>query len=130
MTTFILCFIHFVVPEYLPKVEENKRSLLIYSDLEQGTWVNWNDGGKNDNNVDFLVDERIKEIAWANLRTCVTDCGRACKPGRCKKVLGKEFNNLCVSALMFDSPDIETLECVKKMVDARINDILKNKHIE
>ena len=77
-----------------------------------------------DSNVDFFVDERIKEIAWANLRTCVVDCGGACKPGRRKRVLGKEFNNLCFSALMFDSPNSETLECVKRMVDARVNDIL------
>ena len=122
----IVCFIHFVVPEYLPKVTESERCLLIYSALEQGTWINWTDGEKNGDFVDSFVDERIKEIAWANLRICDEDCAAKCKSGRCKRVLGKEFNNVCISALMFVSPDGETLECVKRMIDARLSDIRKN----
>ena len=121
----IVCFIHFVVPEYLPHVEESERCLLIYSSVEQGTWINWTDGDKNDEIVDSPVDEHIKEIAWANLRFCNKDCAGACKPGKRKRVLGKEFDNCCYSALMFTSPGGETLGCVKRMIDARLNDIRK-----
>ncbi|MCL2284942.1 MAG: hypothetical protein FWC32_01090 [Firmicutes bacterium] len=125
----VVCFIHFVVPEYNPEynseVKENERNLLIYSDLEQGTWVNWTDSEKNDEIVAYPVDERIKKIAWSNLRTCTEECSGPCKPGMSKRVLGKTFNNLCFSALMFSSLDKETLECVKRMIDAKISDIVK-----
>ncbi len=41
-------------------------------------------------------------------------------------ILGKEFNNLCNSAMAFTDPDVEAMECAKRMVGIRINDILKN----
>jgi len=99
---------------------------VIWSDQVPGTWTSWADGDKNDEYVDFPVDEHIKEIAWANVNKC-GQCGGKCSPGRRKTVLGKAFDNLCQSAMVFTNPDTEALDCAKKMIDARKGDISKLK---
>ena len=99
---------------------------VIWSDQVPGSWANWDDGENNGGYVDFPVDEHIKELAWANVNICGR-CGGECSPGKRKTVLGKEFDNLCQSAIVFTNPDAETMECAKKMIDARKGDILKQK---
>lgn len=95
----------------------------IWSAQVPGTWATWG----NCKYVDFPIDEHIKEIAWRNVNVC-GKCGGCDNIGGLRKtVLGKEFDDLCNSTMAFTNPDIEALECAKKMVDIRINDILKNK---
>ena len=66
------------------------------------------------------VDERTKEIVWANVRPCeITNCG-GCSPGISINILGKQFNNLCGSFLGIYAPDAETVECMKKIVDGLV----------
>ena len=98
-----------------------------------GSWINWPEGENNGVYDDVNVDEYIKEIAWANVRICenakpdAEPCGGECSPGRYKRILGKEFENVCVSALgLFGTdadkyPDI--LQCMKKMIEARKNEV-------
>jgi len=72
---------------------------------------------------DAQADERFKEIVWEHLRHCeINDCGD-CSPGLSLTIFGKQFDNICKSSLMFDNPAGEALECAKKAVDARINEI-------
>ena len=106
----------------------------VMSDQVPGTWINWSDGENNSLYEDVTVDEHINEIAWANIRICentksgAEPCGGECSPGRRKMILGKEFENVCVSALGLYGTDVEKypdmLECMKKMIEARKNDIL------
>jgi hypothetical protein len=69
------------------------------------------------------LDENIKEIAWLNVDFC-GNCGY-CTGGRCKMIFGKEFTNVCGTTFRFTDPDVETLGCMKKLVEIRKNGILK-----
>lgn len=97
----------------------------VWSDQEPGTWVTWSDENLRGTYENLAVDEHIREIAWANANFCAS-CGGDCNPGKRKTILGKEFDNLCSSALAFTNPDTHTLNCVKKMIDMRKMDILSN----
>ena len=70
---------------------------------------------------DAPVDECFKEIVWEHMRDC-ENCGD-CAPGISVTVFGKPSENICKSSLMFDNPAGDVLECVKKLVDARIHEI-------
>ena len=96
----------------------------IWSEQEPGTWVTWPDGEQGDACRNVSVDERTKENAWANVNYCA-NCGGDCAPGKRKTVLGKAYDGLCSSALSFTDPDAAMLDCAKKMVEARRNDILR-----
>ena len=93
---------------------------------EPESWIIWSDDSDSNWFTDFLVDERIKEIAWKNVDIC-GNCGGCNNPGGTRKIIfKKEFNNVCRTAMKFINPDVEALECAKKMVEIRKNDILKN----
>jgi hypothetical protein len=98
----------------------------VWSDQAPGTWAAWPDGEHSGEYVDFPIDGRIWEIAWANVNPC-GGCGGDCSPGMRKIVLGKAFDNLCKSTMAFTDPDAEALDCAKKMIDIRIGDILRNR---
>ena len=99
------------------------------SDEVPGPWTIWSaevpgswDTGRS---MDFPTDDHFKEIAWANVNVC-GNCGGCANPGGTRKtVLGKSFDNLCNAAMAFTNPGAEALHCAKRMVDTRINDILK-----
>ena len=65
---------------------------------------------------DSLVNEDIKETAWANITLC-RNCGAECAPGKRKTVFRKVFENVCQSTLGFVNPEERMLECMKKIVD-------------
>ncbi|MCL2388253.1 MAG: hypothetical protein FWC89_12020 [Defluviitaleaceae bacterium] len=69
------------------------------------------------------IDEQSKGIAWENICTC-GNCGSDCAPGRRAVIFGKTFENCCTSSLMFINPSGDSLECLKKLIDIRKNDIL------
>ena len=72
------------------------------------------------------MGERMKEFAWACVNICTTGhCDSS--PGVCKTIFGKVINNVCISALAFTDPHAETLECVKKILLMRKNEIANAK---
>lgn len=98
----------------------------IWSAQVPGAWATWTDGGPGAEYAVPPLDGRVKEAAWAHVNVC-GHCGGCPHPGgRRKAVLGKEFDHLCDSTLAFTDPDAEALDCAKKMVAARINDILES----
>ncbi|MCL1795220.1 MAG: hypothetical protein FWG34_15335 [Oscillospiraceae bacterium] len=90
---------------------------------KERTWGVWTVGDYSNEYEGFPIDERTKEIAWANVVKCgnCEDCNR--DPGKTEVIFGKEFVNVCNGtdslAMRFVNPDAEAVECVKKMVDMR-----------
>lgn len=84
-------------------------------------WTIWSDDSNSNWFANFPLDEHMKEIAWKNVDFCA-NCG-SCPGGARKTIFGKEFNNVCRTTMRFINPDVEALECVKKMVEIRKNDI-------
>ena len=90
---------------------------------ERRRWSVWTVGDYSNEYEDFPIDERTKEIAWANVVKCgnCVDCDR--DPGKTGVIFGKEFANVCNGAdslaMRFTNPDVEALECVKKLVEMR-----------
>ncbi|MCL2546580.1 MAG: hypothetical protein FWE06_05220 [Oscillospiraceae bacterium] len=70
-------------------------------------------------------DEKLKEMAWQHINFCGKDCGGSCKPGKSRIILGKNFDNVCGSAMNFPNPDGETLNYAKKLITLTINTIDK-----
>ena len=88
-------------------------------------WTIWTVGDYSSEHADIPMDERMKEIAWANINIC-GDCGAGCSPGKHKIIFGKGFDKVCNSDMAFYMPDVETLECVKKLLKMRKNNIIKD----
>ena len=85
-----------------------------------GPWTIWTEteGDYSAEHEDVALDERMKEIAWANVNVCAS-CGSDCSPGMRKVIFGKEFDNVCHAVMAFHMPDAEALECVKKLLEMR-----------
>ena len=66
------------------------------------------------------IDQRTKEIVWANIRRCDPTCHSKCSPGSRATICGKEFDGLCSSRLGIYSPNAETVECMKKIISAKL----------
>jgi len=116
--TGIHCEIHY----------KDKCACYIYFDASckfHSPWSIWTEGDYDSEHDDVSISECMKEIAQANVWHCLR-CGNPCSPGKRAVIFGKEFENVCNAIMMFRNPDGETLECVKKLVDMRKNDILKN----
>jgi hypothetical protein len=93
---------------------------------ERNSWTIWSDDSGSNSIGDCLLDEYIKEILWKNVDIC-RNCGGCNKPGGSHKtIFGKEFDNVCITSMSFTNPDVDTLECMKKMVEIRKKDILMN----
>jgi len=90
---------------------------------KEHTWGVWTVGDYSNEYEGFTIDERTKEIAWANVVFCGNCDGVDCDPGKTEVIFGKEFANVCNGtdnlAMRFVNPDTEAVECVKKMVDMR-----------
>jgi hypothetical protein len=102
---------------------------ILINGYEKGHWTIWSDDDRDSNWFrDFPLDEKMKEIAWKNVDIC-ENCG-SCGGGTNKTIFGKDFNNVCCTVMRFTNPDVETLECMKKMVEIRKNDILINRVVQ
>jgi len=90
-------------------------------------WTVWSDDSGSNTFGDCSPDENIKEIIWKNVVICenAEKCFDGCKKSR-KKIFGKEFDNVCGTAIKFENPNAETVECMKKMIDIRKSDIIRN----
>ena len=101
--------------------------ILISSEEEPSPdpWIIWSDDSGSNWYKDVLLDEHMKEIFWENIDFC-GNCGGCSVKGTNKTIFGKIFDNVCRTTFKFIDPDIEVLECMKKMVDIRKKDILRN----
>ena len=71
---------------------------------------------------DFKVDEQLKKFALANIHFCSTGhCDNS--PGKSRTIFGNKYDNVCYCCLHFKTPDAETLEKIKKLVELRIAEI-------
>jgi len=87
-----------------------------------GPWTIWPEGDFSGEHKDVPMNERMKEIAWANVNFC-GNCGGGCSPGSQKVIFGKAFDHVCSAPMAFCDPDAKTLECVKKLLDMRKCDV-------
>lgn len=86
-------------------------------------WIVWSDDSDSDWYADAPLDEHMKEIAWKNVDIC-GNCS-SCAGGIRKTIFSKEFEHVCRTTMRFDNPDSETVECLKKLMELRKNDISK-----
>ncbi len=103
-----------------------KSKLACYIDTpndKSHMWRVWTVGDYSNEYEGFPIDERTKEIAWANVVYCGNCDDVDCDPGKTEIIFGKEFVNVCRGAdnlaMRYKNPNAETLECMKKMVDMR-----------
>jgi len=82
-------------------------------------WTLWigGDYGKELESVPF--DDRMKEIAWANVHDCDNCRGTRCNPDERTTVFGRDFDNLCVSVFGFTDPNAEAVELAKKLMEMK-----------
>ena len=105
-----------------------KNNCVCYIDTrnEKKSWIIWTEGDYGNECDDFPIDARTKEIAWMNVMECGNCKDTNCN-GKAKIVFGKEFAYVCNAdnvkmTFKFTNPDVETMECIKKL-------ILMRKHI-
>ena len=66
----------------------------------------------------FVLDEKYKEYARANVRICKGECGCPNWPrGGDQTVYGTEFKGVCSSVVCFFNPDAEALVTIKEMME-------------
>ena len=99
------------------KCKEEYFCFILLNGYEDGHWVIWFEDGGSDCFADFPVDERTKEIAWANADIFKGDCGGGQCEGLRKVIFGKEFESLYRTLMCFANQDAETIGCMKKLVD-------------
>lgn len=91
----------------------------VGDETEPEGWIFWSDNYNSDLFADFPLDERTKEIAFKHV-----DFG-TCGGGLTVKLFGKEFSPVCNgTTFRFDNPDTSEVECAKKLVEIRKNDII------
>jgi len=70
-----------------------------------------------------MVDEEVRIIGWKHISHCGY-CG-SCNGGRHKKIFGKIFDDVCGCTFRIDNPKYEDIAFLKKMIEIRIEEILK-----
>ena len=106
-----LCYIHL------------GKSFTIYSSQVPCSWIYWQDKENDTPYAQPIVDEEIRKRVWKKVRTC-NSCGCGSEPGLKKRILGKDFDKVCVSALGFRRVTTTTdWECIKQMITAMKHDI-------
>jgi hypothetical protein len=98
------------------------------NEYEDNSWYITGDDSGDSWYENALLDECMKEIAWQNIDICkdynsCRSCGNPGKMSR-KTIFGKEFDNVCPVTIKFTNPDAPTVECMKKVFEARKNYIL------
>lgn len=100
-----------------------KGKVVCYMHIDGGKeypnpWTIWTEGDYSHEHINVLMDEHMKEIAWANVNIC-GKCGSSCAPGKRKMIFGKEFDNVCSADMAFHIPNAEILDCIKKLLEMR-----------
>ena len=92
----------------------------VGDETEPEGWIFWSDNYNSKLFTDFPLDENTKKIAFEHI-----DFG-TCGGGITVKLFGKEFAPVCNgTTFRFDNPDSEAIDCMKKLVEIRKNDIRK-----
>jgi len=60
----------------------------------------------------------FKETVWANVNYCA-GCIK-CRPGNTYTLIGKQFNSVCNSMVVFVNPGADEIECVKQLMEHSI----------
>jgi hypothetical protein len=102
------------------------RIISLYMHIDSGEeepspWTIWTEGNYSSEIEGVPIDEHTKEIAWEHVNICAS-CGD-CSPGQRKVIFGKEFDNVCNADMAFYRPDVEMLECIKKLLQMRKSSI-------
>ena len=108
------------------KCKEVYFCFILINGYEDGHWGIWFEDGDSDCYANYPVSERIKEIAWANVDLFKGDCGGWQCEGLRKVIFGKLFESLYRTLMFFDNPNNQAVECMKKLVEIRKSEILKN----
>jgi len=89
-------------------------------------WTIWSDDSGSQWFADVPLDDRMKNIVWDNVDVCEkTDrCFDGCRRSS-KTIFGKAIDNVCGTAIKFEDPNAETVECMKKIFEIRKNCLLK-----
>jgi hypothetical protein len=85
--------------------------------------VIWSDDSPHNSYANTIIDTQTKEIAWQHVDICGNCEGCGNPGGSHKTILGKEFDNVCITTFRFDNPNAEKIECVKKLIQIRIKDL-------
>ena len=107
--------------EYVCFILVNGYGSVSHMDEPEG-WIIWSDDSGGDWFASSSLDEHTKEIAWKNVDYC-GHCGGICDGGTHKTIFGKEFDKVCRTAFRFDNPNAEAVECAKRLVELRKNNI-------
>ena len=95
-----------------------------YHHLEKGSWhinhVNY--GNTNlisypDEWEQYIPDDQLKDMVWSHVRYC-KKCYN-CKGTKTIIILGKQFDDVCHNWMFMKNPDVDTLNCAKKIVIMR-----------
>jgi hypothetical protein len=110
---------------WVVKYKDETVCQIFVNGYEEGHWVVWSDDSGANPFSDSPLDEQTKEVAWKNVGHC--GGGGCCRDTGTRKVIfGKEFDNVCLAILRFDNPNADAVECMKKIVEIRKNDIHEN----
>ena len=95
--------------------------VMIGSEDFPGPWTMWMPVNNIGESAEIPIDEHLKEFAWAHVSPCGS-CGGDCSPGTTTKIFGKDFENVCQHNLMFNNPNAEAVDGMKKIIDVKKND--------
>ena len=87
-------------------------------DIEDGSWLIAPPFDIKHDYSDFST-KAFKEAVWRNVNYCA-GCIK-CKPGNSYNILGSEFEKVCNSIISFVNPTVEDIDCVKKLIEYKIN---------
>lgn len=92
-----------------------------YHNMKAGTWRIIPFIGEYE--ASSLSDE-FKEIVWSNQITC-QNCGKCALP--LNHIFGKKYDYACEKSVGFTNPDVKSIECVKKLIELRREEIKTGK---
>jgi ribosomal-protein-alanine N-acetyltransferase len=104
--------------------------ILINADETNGEplgFILWSDDSPHNSYANAPLDTLTKEITWQHVDICGNCGGCGNSGGSHKTILGKEFDNVCITTFRFDNPNVEETECAKKLIEIQIKDIMIKK---
>ena len=72
---------------------------------------------------EFIIKENLTEIIHKNVIPCAHG-QKSCNPGK-SVIFGKEFHG--AHGILYKNPDAESLDCMKKLLQFKVNFIIKEK---
>ena len=90
-------------------------------EVKDKSWTIWSDDSDSKWFENYPLDKHMKDVAYANVDLC-GNCG-SCSGGTIKTIFGRRFDNVCRTTFRFNNPDFKAIECAKKLIEMRINDI-------